>query len=151
MWFMHIWFIFVSGAPQNSVDSVIQNVNKAIRQGRREQRKKLSGIKRSRQAVKDYALTTYGGVKGMTKYDRIAAGAAASGDIASAVQKFATGDTQKIVSGCLDLANAAANFLPPPASIVTGSIVGVANIFLGGKLRMPYFGEFLGNLDIVRQ
>ena len=99
-------------------------------------------IKGSRQAVKDYAETTYRENKAMTKYDRIAAGAAASGDIASAVQKFATGDTQKIVSGCLDLANAAANFLPPPASIVTGSIVGVANIFLGGRLRMPNFGEF---------
>ena len=142
---------FVVGAPQNSVDSVIQNVNKAIRQGRREGRKELGYIKGSRQAVKDYYATTKSEIKVMTKYDKIANGAAASGDIASAVQKFASGDTQKIISGCLDLANAAANFLPPPASIVTGSIVGVANIFLGGKLRMPYFGEFLGNLDIDGQ
>ena len=140
-----------AGAPQNSVDSVIQNVNKAIRQGKREQRNKLGYIKGSRQAVKDYYETTKRENFAMTKYDRIAAGGAASGDIASAVQKFATGDTQKIVSGCLDLANAAANFLPPPASIITGSIVGVANIFLGGKLRMPYSGEFLGNLDIDGQ
>ena len=49
----------VSGAPQNSVDSVFQNVNKAIRQVRREQRNKMGLIKWSRQAVKDYAETTY--------------------------------------------------------------------------------------------
>ena len=128
-----MWSIFVAGAPQNSVDSVIQNVNKAIRQGRREARKELSYIKGSKQAVKDYASTAFSEIKVMTKYDKIANGAAASGDIASAVQKFASGDTQKIISGCLDLANAAANFLPPPASILTGTIASVANIFLGGK------------------
>ena len=95
-------------------------------------------IRGSRQALKDYYTTTKSEIKVMTKYDRIAKGAAASGDIASAIQKFASGDTQKIVSGCLDLANAAANLLPPPASIVTGTIASIANIFLGGKLRLLY-------------
>ena len=43
------------------------------------------------------------------------------------------GDAKLIVSGVLDVANALATFLPPPASAVTGALSGILGIFgVGG-------------------
>ena len=70
----------------------------------------------------------------MTKVDALSKGSEAVGYLASAVQTFveSDGDTKAILSGTLDLVNALAIFLPPPASSITGMISGIANMFLGG-------------------
>ena len=70
----------------------------------------------------------------MTKVDALSKGSEAVGYLASAVQTFveSDGDTKAIISGTLDLVNALAVFLPPPASSITGMISGIANMFLGG-------------------
>ena len=81
----------------------------------------------------EYSRTSAREFRAMTSYDKAAKGASCAGDMASAIKKFSAGDTQSVVSGCLDLFNGVANFLPPPASIVSGTLVSVANIFLGGK------------------
>ena len=70
----------------------------------------------------------------MTRVTAIAKGSEAAGHIASAIQKFvkADGDTWQLVSGVLDIFNALTAFLPPPASMIIGSITGIANMFIGG-------------------
>ena len=135
-----------AGAPQNSVESVIENVNKAIRQGERavrqgefQAKKDLGDFKKARKRLENYANTGFRELMASTKTDLVAKGTTAAGDLATAIHKFQKGDTQSVVSGCLDLLNGMSNFLPPPASIMTGTLVGVANIFLGGKSPRFFF------------
>ena len=47
------------------------------------------------------------------------------------IQKIKTGEPLDIASGVVDLVSGIANFLPPPASIVTGSISSVFALFSG--------------------
>ena len=119
-------------APQNSVESIIQNVNKAIRQSNYVKQEELKGLKKGKQMAADYYATTKREFKAMTNADALAKGSNAVGGILTAVHKFQTGDEMKMVSGCLDIANSVAQFLPPPASIITESVSGVFNLFIGG-------------------
>ena len=73
-------------------------------------------------------------MKSMTAVDGLAKGSEAVTYIASAVTTFVNsgGDAKQIASGVLDLVNALAVFLPPPASSITSMISSIANMFLGG-------------------
>ena len=44
----------------------------------------------------------------------------------------ADGDVMQIASGCIDIINAIAVFLPPPASAITEAISSIFNMFSGG-------------------
>ena len=107
------------GAPQNSVESVIANVNKAIRQSQGVEKEKLTGIKKKRQQAKEYTDTAIREIKSMTNTDRLSKGATAVGGVLTAVTKFQSGNEMQVVSGCLDIVNGIAEFLPPPASLTT--------------------------------
>ena len=118
-------------APQNSVQSIIENVNKASRQANYEQEAKLKGLNKKRLQARNYMETTRREIKAMSNTDKLSKSADAVGGILTAVNKFQTGDEVQIVSGCLDIANAAAQFLPPPASLVTGTAASVFNLISG--------------------
>ena len=70
----------------------------------------------------------------MIDSDGLSKGTEAVGYVASAVQTFinADGDVKQIISGVLDLVSALSVFLPPPASVITGLVSSIANMFLGG-------------------
>ena len=70
----------------------------------------------------------------MTGVTQLERGSEAAGHISSAIEKFvnADGDTWQLVSGVLDVFNALTVFLPPPASMIIGSITGIANMFIDG-------------------
>ena len=72
------------------------------------------------------------GLKGMSKSDGIAKAANAVGAVVGAVSKFTSGDAMNIVSGVLDIVNAIAAFLPPPASLIANAISSIFNMFVGG-------------------
>ena len=120
------------GAPQNSITSVIDNVNKAIRQSKDVKKEELDTYESGKAALKNYGPTALREIRGMTATDRLSKSADAVGGIFTAVTKFQSGDEVQIVSGCLDLANSVAQFLPPPASLVTSTFSGVFNLFTGG-------------------
>ena len=58
--------------------------------------------------------------------------AGAIGTIKGAVEKFEKGGTMDVVGGMLEISNAVSQFLPPPASMVTGAVSSIFNIFGGG-------------------
>ena len=71
-------------------------------------------------------------LSGMKNLEQLGQFGSAAGNIASAVGKFSSGDAMQIASGVLDVANAVAQFLPPPASIVTGVASGIFGMFMPG-------------------
>ena len=119
-------------APQNSIESVIANVNKAIRQSQGIQKKELAGIEKKQKQALEYKDTAIREIRSMTKTDALSKGANAVGGVLTAVTKFQSGNEIQVVSGCLDIANSIAQFLPPPASLVTETVSGIFNLFAGG-------------------
>ena len=77
----------------------------------------------------------------MTAIDGLEKGLGALKSIFGAIQKFkdAKGDDDQspdpkmIMSGILDIANALAEFVPPPASLITGTISGIFDLFMPKK------------------
>lgn len=55
----------------------------------------------------------------------------ALGHLMSAIPKLQSGETEEVISGGLDIVNGVAEFLPPPASVVTGTISGIFNSIFG--------------------
>ena len=118
-------------APQNSVESVIANVNKATRQANYEKEGELKGWNKKKLQAVNYMKTTKREIKAMNRHDGLTKSADAVGGVLTAVNKFKTGDEVKIMSGCLDIGNAAAQFMPPPASLVTQVVTDVFNLVAG--------------------
>ena len=53
--------------------------------------------------------------------------------VVSAVDKFQSGtDAATMVSGVLDIASVVAQFLPPPASLITDTALSIVGIFMPG-------------------
>ena len=79
------------------------------------------------------------GITSMSKTEGVAKSAAAAGHVLSAIAKFkakkddGSPDTLEIVSGIADIANGIAEFLPPPASVVTETVSSILNIFGAGS------------------
>ena len=67
----------------------------------------------------------------MSNVEKLAKGLDALNKVLGAAPKLCSGDNWKILSGVVDIADAIAQFLPPPASIVTGSISSLLGIFTG--------------------
>ena len=118
-------------APQNSVESVIANVNKATRQANYEKEGELRGLDKKKLQARNYMETTKREIRAMSGTDKLTKSADAVGGVLTAVNKFKTGDEVKIMSGCLDIGNAAAQFMPPPASLVTQVVTDVFNLVAG--------------------
>jgi len=79
------------------------------------------------------------GVKSMSKTETVGKSGAVAGHIFSGVQKFGaknsdgSPDSLQILSGVSDIATGLAEFLPPPASVVTGTVSNLLSMFgLGG-------------------
>ena len=118
----------------DSLKNVIDSVDKAIREQQDLQIEHLKGMEYAKKATQVYKDKAWREVKGMSNTDRLTKGADALGGVATAVSKFleADGDGLKIISGCLDITNAIAQFLPPPATVLTGTVSGLFNLFAGG-------------------
>ena len=73
--------------------------------------------------------------KTMTAVEGLEKGLGALTSIVGAVDKFqkADGDPKQIISGVLDIANALAAFVPPPASLITGTVSGIFGLFMPKK------------------
>lgn len=67
----------------------------------------------------------------MSNVEKLTKGLTALNKVLEAGPKLLSHDGWKIASGVVDLADAIAQFLPPPASVVTGTISGLLGIFTG--------------------
>ena len=79
------------------------------------------------------------GVLSMSKTESVSKSASAASALSGAIGKFGatkddgSPDELKILSGVSDIANAIAEFLPPPVSVITGTVSSILNIFgVGG-------------------
>ena len=70
----------------------------------------------------------------MTSVDLVSKSATALGGMATGINTIvsANGEWKQIVTGVLEIVDALAVFLPPPASSVTSAISSIAALFLGG-------------------
>ena len=59
----------------------------------------------------------------------IAKGTEALAGLTSGILKMTTGDPMQIASGVLDFASVIANFMPPPASLITGGVSQLLSLF----------------------
>jgi len=71
------------------------------------------------------------GINVMSGTDGLGKVSTAGGSILNAVGKFQEGGAENIIAGGLDVVSAISNFLPPPASIVTGLVTDVFGAILG--------------------
>ena len=77
-------------------------------------------------------------MKSMSKTEKVSKSASAAGALLGAIGKFGaknddgSPDALKILSGVADISNAIASFLPPPASVITGTVSSLLNIFGAG-------------------
>ena len=101
---------------------------------RRQSQKEKSAWEQSKVELKAWKT----GVQSMSKTEALSKSSSAAGALWGAIGKFratkddGSPDELKIVSGVSDIANAIAEFLPPPASVVTGSVSRILNIFGAG-------------------
>ena len=93
-------------------------------------------IKKKRGHVETYLKRARRGWRGMTSTDKLEKGTAVLGSLSSGISKFVSvngedklKDAGMIVSGVLDIVGAATEFLPPPASLVTGVFSNVLSFF----------------------
>ena len=95
-------------------------------------KKQNKDLKTTKERFKSYGSESIRKVRGMASADNLNKAATAAGGVASAIGKFQSADTMEVVSGILDITGAIAQFLPPPASILTESITGILGIFMPG-------------------
>ena len=149
-------------APQNTVQSVIANVNKAIRQSVQAEAEESAKTEDMIWQMKKYGNTFRRELYALHYADGISKGATAIGGITTAVSKFVSGEELEIVSGCLDIVNSIAEFMPPPASVLTGTISGIFNMFVGGppdpstqqvidEVKMPWRRALLSKEIFLRE
>lgn len=67
----------------------------------------------------------------MSNVEKLTKGLNALNTVLTAVPKLTSHNGWQIASGIVDIADAVAQFLPPPASMVTGTISGLLGIFTG--------------------
>ena len=95
------------------------------------QQERNKGLKKK---AKNYLKKTKNGFLATSNPAKLEKGLKAVSNLVTGIEKLTTGDPLKVTSGVLDIANTIAEFLPPPASIVTGTLSGIFNIFgLGGS------------------
>ena len=115
-----------------SNQDILDSVNAKLAQEIRKTKKQKNELETRKQKAKHYVSETKRRIKGMSNADKISKIAGSVGSAVSGVQKFVTGGTENILSGVVDLASAAGNFLPPPVSLVTD----VFSSFLGMFIPM---------------
>ena len=67
----------------------------------------------------------------MSNVEKLTKGLTALNKVLGAAPKLCSHDGWQIASGVVDIADAIAQFLPPPASIVTGTVSSLLGIFTG--------------------
>ena len=95
-------------------------------------RKQMGKQKTRMEKIKEYGAETKRQIKGMPPGEKLSAAIGGVTSVISAVDKFKTGDALNVVSGVLDITNAIAAILPPPASIVTETLSGILGMFMPG-------------------
>ena len=116
-----------------SKQNIIDNINYQL--GVEITRKKKENYERDEiefSIMKHYKEEAVRRFNGMTSVDKMTKAAAGAERTASAIQKFTTGDTLQIVSGVLDITAAISEVLPPPASVITGTLSSILGIFMPG-------------------
>ena len=129
-----------AASDTNSVKTTYDSVHKAIRLRQGICKKEEKGLKKRKLQGINYLNT----IKRETTLTSMNADAAsktlgATGSILSGVSKLMEAEEEtddgekakKIIGGVLDIANAAAQFLPPPASLVTETAVGIFDVVAG--------------------
>jgi len=92
--------------------------------------KKMKDLKRK---VTSELITIKNGIKSMSKTEVVSKTSEALVKVLGSVKKFESGKPIDVMSGVADIANAVANFLPPPASIVTGAMSTIFGIYATGS------------------
>ena len=116
-----------------SYKEIYANTKTELRKKKQEYLKKSKLNKGLKRKLENYFKSVDSGLTGMSKTDMISKASTAVSGIVGAVDKFQSGDDKQIISGAMDVTNSIAQFLPPPASTVTGSISGILQIFgIGG-------------------
>ena len=94
---------------------------------------KLERNKGLRNKARNHWENIRSGFKALSDSEKLEKGLNAVSVLFTAIGKFKTHDPAQITSGVLDLANLVSGLLPPPASMVTGFLSGIVNMFaLGG-------------------
>ena len=116
---------------------IVASTKIALQKREREAVRELDTLSNAKAQTANYIKSTWPGIKAMSRDEKIEKAATALGLAMGGVAKFGTvtddmTDSEKalrIASGVADIASAVAEFLPPPASIVTGSISSMISIF----------------------
>ena len=116
---------------------IVASTKIALQKREREAVRELDTLSNAKAQTANYIKSTWPGIKAMSRDEKIEKAGTALGLAMGGVAKFGTvnddmTDSEKalrIASGVADIASAVAEFLPPPASIVTGSISSMISIF----------------------
>lgn len=110
-----------------SYATIIENTNKEMNM----LEKKRIDAAANGNVIKAHFKNTKRYIKGMSNMQKLDKASKAVTNIASAVPKLTSGEPEQIISGALDIVTAVSNFLPPPASVITGTITGIFNSLFG--------------------
>ena len=90
----------------------------------------VTKVRRRKLALKAKFAKVKNGIKTMGNAENVAKAARAAGKAATGLSKFITArksdgsiDEKKVIGGVLDVVDSVASFLPPPASIITGTYI----------------------------
>ena len=121
-----------------SVKTITDTTRKELADKKKDSIREKDDIKKTWGHTKEFFGSVGKGLKSMSKTERLTKTITCLSGIASAIGKFqaknedGSPNALKIVGGVLDITNSIATFLPPPASIITGTISGIFSIFGGG-------------------
>ena len=116
---------------------IVASTKLALQKKQRAAVRETGTLANAKAQTANYIKSTWPGIKAMSRDEKIEKAGTALGLAMGGVAKFGTvnedmSDSQKalrIASGVADIASAVAEFLPPPASIVTGTISNIIGIF----------------------
>lgn len=117
-------------STQRSTD--LNNLKERVRAVKLDLSEQKTIMEKSTEKLKSGLTTAWKGIRSMSKTEAVEKSTNALSGILGAVKKFNSDKALDVVSGVADITNTAASFLPPPASIVTGAISGLLNIFGAG-------------------